>query len=340
MIMMASMVCLNFMVSGVAASPNPHIARWYENKKAAVSLRFDDSLESHVEYVIPKLNEYGIKATFMVTPGRTQYRKYKDFWENEIPKMGHHLGNHTMHHRGANSLIVADYEIGEVSRLLWKLYPDQSKLKVFASGGGKKWGGVDWELAPPDYEYKNFVKKYSLIDLYDGKHPAHSTHSGLSAQVLCGAMDKAIREERHLPFMFHGIGTPTIMDRLKALYRGYDSVVPRSTFEGLIECLNSRKVDLWVAPLLDILKYEAERSESGLEVVSRGKNKIRLFLSVDTDSNLYDHDLTLIIPKRKNGPNPSIVQVGGRVSRIMEGSSDIFVNIKPVSGYVDIVYEE
>jgi len=338
-IMIASMVCLDGVASVADPSPKPHIARWYGNKKAALSLRFDDSLESHVEYVIPKLNEYGIKATFMVSPGRAQYRKYKDFWEKDAPRMGHQLGNHTMHHRGANSLEEADHEIGEVSRLLWKLYPDQSKLKLFASGGGKKWGGMDWESAPPDNEYKKFVKKYFLIDLYDGKHPAHSTHSRLSAQELCSAVDKATREGRHLPFMFHGIGTPGIMDRLKSLYRGYDLVVPQSTFDGLLECLARRKDDLWIAPLLDILKYEAGRSGSRLEIVSTGKNKTRLSLSVDTDPELYDHDLTLIIPKRKNRPIRSIVQVNGRVSGVMEGSSDVFVNIRPVSGHIDLEYQ-
>lgn len=338
-IMIASMACLDGVASGADPSPKPHIAQWYGNKKAALSFRFDDSLESHVEYVIPKLNENGIKATFMVTPGRTQYRKYKDFWENKVPKMGHHLGNHTMHHRGANSLEEADHEIGEVSRLLWKLYPDQTKLKVFASGGGKKWGGMDWELAPPDYEYKKFVKRYSLIDLYDGKHPAHSTNSGLSVQDLCGAVGKAIPEGRHLPFVFHGVGNPGLMDRMKSFYRGYDLVVPQSTFEGLLECLTRRKDDLWVAPLLDILKYEAERSGSRVEIVSAGKDKIRLSLSVGTDPELYDHDLTLIIPKWKNRPIPSIVQVNGRVGRIMEGSSDVFVNVRPVGGHIDLEYQ-
>ena len=338
-IMFASMVCLDGVASGADPILKPHIARWYGNRKAALSLRFDDSLESHVEYVIPKLNEDGIKATFMVSPGRTQYRKYKDFWENKVPRMGHHLGNHTMHHRGANSLEEADHEIGEVSRLLWKLYPDQSRLKVFASGGGKKWGGMDWELAPPDNEYKKFVEKYFLIDLYDGKHPAHSTHSRLSVQELCSAVDKATRDGRHLPFMFHGIGTPGIMDRLKTLYRGYDLVVPRATFEGLLDCVDTKKADLWVAPLLDILKYEAERSGSRLEIVSKGKNKIRLSLSVGTDPELYDHDLTLVIPKRKNRPISSIVQANGRVGRTVEGSNDVLVNVRPVDGNIDLEYQ-
>src|ERR1700674_1625644 len=113
------------------------IARWYNNRAAAISLRFDDSLESHVKIVIPTLNTYGIKATFMVNPGMDRYLKYKDFWENTVPRMGHEFGNHTMNHRGAKTLQEAKYEIGEPARLIRRLYPEQSRLMVFASGGGR-----------------------------------------------------------------------------------------------------------------------------------------------------------------------------------------------------------
>jgi len=88
----------------------PKIAKWYNNLEYAVSLRFDDNLDSHVEYVIPVLNKFSFKATFMINPGRN-YKKYKDFWENDLPQMGHKLGNHTWHHHGAETQEEAEYEI-------------------------------------------------------------------------------------------------------------------------------------------------------------------------------------------------------------------------------------
>lgn len=121
----------------------PYIAKWFKNQKGAISLRFDDGLDSHINIAIPILNKYGLKGTFMTNPGKDRYKSNKTFWETEIPRMGHRLGNHTMHHRGAKNLEEAEYEVGEPSKLIWKLYPNESKLLVFASGGGirVKWGG-------------------------------------------------------------------------------------------------------------------------------------------------------------------------------------------------------
>ena len=174
---------------------DPMIARWYEGKTAAVSLRFDDSTESHVVYAIPRLNQYGLKGTFMVNPGKDRYLKNKDFWEKQVPAMGHQMGNHTMHHQGAKTPADAEFEIGEVSRLIWKLYPNRSKLLVFASGGGgKKWGGKLWGQASE--EYKSLVNKYHLIDLYDGNHPGFGVSSKIGYKEVKARVQTAVQTGR------------------------------------------------------------------------------------------------------------------------------------------------
>ncbi|GAB4367434.1 MAG: hypothetical protein Kow00128_11890 [Deltaproteobacteria bacterium] len=337
LIVLASLASLNLRIGAWAAS-KPEIARWYGNRKAAVSLRFDDSLSSHVEYVIPTLNKYGIKATFMINPGTRRYRKHRKFWETQVPRMGHDLGDHTMHHSGADSVEEADYEIGEVSRLIWRLYPNRSKLMVFASGGGAKWGGENWEKLPPESGYKKLVEKYCLIDLYDGKHPAYSMHSSISANTACNAVDKTIREGGHLPFLFHAIGNPGFLDRLKALFHGYQLVTSRSTFQGIIQCITDREPELWAAPVLDVLKYEAEHSGSRLKIISRKKDEDRLFLSVATNPALYDHDLTLLVPNEGKRPVRSVFQVGGRTGKFLEEGHVVLVDVQPINSEIVIRY--
>ena len=39
----------------------PEITKWYNNYDCAISLRFDDNLDSHVEFVIPLLNKYDLR---------------------------------------------------------------------------------------------------------------------------------------------------------------------------------------------------------------------------------------------------------------------------------------
>ncbi|MEN8142666.1 MAG: polysaccharide deacetylase family protein, partial [Thermodesulfobacteriota bacterium] len=173
-----------FSETGFAAvTGKPAVVKWYKDKKAAVSLRFDDNHVSHLKTVVPLLKRYGFRATFMVSPGKDSYRQYKSMWGKEIPFMGHRLGNHTLNHSGAVDLKEADYEIGEATRMIRKAHPTESQLMVFASGGGKKWGGTYWEKA--DQAYYDIARKYKLIDLYDGNHPSLRIDAGSKTNKLC-----------------------------------------------------------------------------------------------------------------------------------------------------------
>lgn len=312
----------------------PMVAHWYGDKKAAVSLRFDDSMESHVKYAIPRLNQHGFKGTFMVNPGKERYRKNKDFWEKEVPAMGHQLGNHTMHHHGAKTPAEADFEIGGVSRLIWKLYPNKGKLLVFASGGGAKWGGKDWEEASE--EYKLIAKKYNLIDLYDGKHPAFSVGSKNGHAEVNGRVQAGVQRGEHLPILFHSIGRPGLKERIAAIYHGYDLNLPSEEFDKTLLHLVEMKDQLWVAPLADVLKYETERNQSRVSLVSRNKGFLVVMLQVGTDPSLYDQELTIIISVDPGMKAKSVSQ--GKQKNVEFHNSDrqILVNVAPVSGEINI----
>jgi peptidoglycan/xylan/chitin deacetylase (PgdA/CDA1 family) len=315
----------------------PAIAKWYGNRAAAVSLRFDDSLDSHVTYVIPKLNEYGIKATFMINPGLDRYQRHREFWENDVPRMGHQLGNHTMHHRGAATPAEAEFEIGEVSRLIWRLYPHASKLLVFASGGGRgdTWGGKPWKEASP--EYKAIARKYHLIDLFDGTHPYLSARSNLTGDDIIGAVRKAVQANGHQAIGFHGVGdSRSMMDYLKTLYRGADLTLGREAFEESLAFLREMQDVVWTGPLGDVLKYQAERDAARLTVLSATAAGLRLSLTVGTDRELYDHPVTVVVPGVKAKDVASIAQDGRLIERHGERNGLVF-DVEPVSGTIDIV---
>ena len=314
----------------------PEITRWYNDLDCAISLRFDDNLDSQVEYVIPLLNKYGFKGTFMINPGRMNM-KYQNFWENQVPQMGHRLGNHTWHHKGAKNLEEAEFEIGEVSKLIWKLYPNESKLNVFASGGGEKWGGESWSKALP--AYKEIVKKYFLIDLYDGNHPALDLNSGYSWQEIKDIIDEAVSESKHQAFMFHKIGSKNLVDYLRKIITGYNYTFDEEQFSKMIEYLNSKRDKIWIAPLVQILKYESEFKASRLEFVKKDPGKIVMKLKIDTDPNLYDQDLTLLLPAHTNIPPLKVIQNGMEVMVIKLTENKFVSNIKPIKGEIVILYK-
>ena len=270
-----------------------YIAKWHRNMDAAVSLRFDDSCKTHVRRAIPILNQFGIKGTFMVNPGRRAYQKAKKFWEKSVLDMGHHLGNHTWNHHGATTLEKADFEIGGVSKLIWKLQPDQSKLLVFASGGGgKKWGGRHWRDA--DNGYKQLIQKYHLIDLYDGTHPYISADTRTSVHEMLKATQQAIADKSHQAFTFHRIGRPatTIKGLARYILRKYDITFRKKDFYYFIRHIADMKNEICIAPLLNVLKYKTEYQSAELIETDRQTRALKFDLKIKTDPDLFDHPLT------------------------------------------------
>jgi hypothetical protein len=312
------------------------IAYWHKDYEAAVSLRFDDSLESHVRFVIPTLDRYGFKATFMVNPGRSSYIRNRSFWEREVVSRGHRLGNHTMHHRGAKTIEEAQFEIGEAARILRSVPTGESELMVFAAGGMTKWGGADWEDSASSY--RHLVSDYKLIDLYDGFHPSENYHSTDTPKGLCGRLQSAIEKRSHQTFVFHDIGSPGIKDFVKRLIYGHHLTIAEEDFKEFAECLHRVKERTWIAPLVNIYKYEAERNGSSLVVVERKNNVVRLRLQVKTDPSLYDQKLTIVFPDFRK-KIVKILQDGKPVEDFEVVKRKMLASVEPKQSEISIFLE-
>ena len=71
---------------------------WPNGIQGAVSLTFDDALETQLDTAIPCLDEHNLRGTFYVNPGR------RPTWERDLPRWqaasrsGHEIGNHTTDH--------------------------------------------------------------------------------------------------------------------------------------------------------------------------------------------------------------------------------------------------
>lgn len=332
-----SVLMLAPMGQSAAAGETATVARWYGNHDGAVSLRFDDNRESHIEIVVPALNRYGFRSTFLVNPGKERYIQRRNFWEGEVVAKGHRLGNHTMHHDGAKSLAEAEYEIGEADKILRSVQNDPTSLMVFAAGGLTRWGGRRWEESSEPY--KRLVERYHLIDLYDGSHGAKHVQSTDTALGLCDFAQEAIESGAHRALVFHDIGNPGMTDLLKQLLKGSHLTFGEKPFLEFLACLDARKEKLWIAPLADIYKYEAERDSASLKRIGNGRNSARWKLTVGTDPILYDQMLTVSVPS-----------LGRRVLRILQEGEPVpgfkavdhavLVNVKPSSSEITVYFQK
>ena len=80
---------------------------WPDGQKLAVSLSYDDGLDSQLDNAIPALDELGLKASFYILPNLSLYNRMEE-WKN-ISRNGHELGNHSMYHPCRRSLPDRDW---------------------------------------------------------------------------------------------------------------------------------------------------------------------------------------------------------------------------------------
>lgn len=70
---------------------------WPAGARAAVSLSYDDTLNSQLDNAVPALDKHGIKASFYLTLSSEVLFERLDEWRN-LAANGHELGNHTVYH--------------------------------------------------------------------------------------------------------------------------------------------------------------------------------------------------------------------------------------------------
>jgi len=104
---------------------------WPEGKTFAISLSFDDSRPTNLEYGIPILDSYGIRATFYVHPDVV--KNNLEGWKSVLSS-GHEIGNHSLLHPCSGNFLWArnksleeytlasmEEELSETSRQLYEL---------------------------------------------------------------------------------------------------------------------------------------------------------------------------------------------------------------------------
>lgn len=89
--------CLLLVVPPVAAAEQEAGFEWPHGARAAVSLAYDDALDSQLDHALPALDRHGFRASFYLTLASPVVRKRLEEWR-VAAKRGHELGNHTLFH--------------------------------------------------------------------------------------------------------------------------------------------------------------------------------------------------------------------------------------------------
>lgn len=239
-----------------------NLIKWPSGAKAAISLTYDDGLESQLSQAVPQLENYGIKGTFFPsTLGLVNPQNTKSW--TDLVTAGHEIGCHTLNHPCSNSFefVKRGYALQEytLDRMNEEINTNieiingfgyNKKDLVFAYPCGQTAVGVNLDIS-----YKPIIANKFIAARGTKRGYAYPNNLQLN-EVPCfgveedgeGLIDiakEAIRTNTWAVILFHGVGGD------------YISVTAQAHKE-LLGYLKDNN-DIWTARFGDIAKYIMEQ---------------------------------------------------------------------------------
>jgi len=259
---------------------SPKILKFQGGADAAVSLQFDDSMTTQLQNAVPLLDARKIRATFFVITGSWQYGQHKHAWEIDLPKAGHEIANHTVHHTGAKNVEELQEEIGGCSEYLATVFGPKPRLVSFAIPGGVPWNFTREQLDP-------IFQKYHLVLAENRNFFDEKTTDPV--KFVQTALDKGTWTN----VAMHGVGGEWLSTGIPTLTR-------------LLDFMVANRDRLWIAPEIEVYKYVQERDAASMPILkAKGPNRFTLVITCDQSklafkdlpvSTLYDEPLTVEVP--------------------------------------------
>ncbi len=241
---------------------------WPKHIKAAVSLSYDDAVDSQLDNAVPTLNKYGLKGTFYLKLASPVVANRLPEWR-AAASAGHELGNHTLFHQCSHSLPNRDWvtpedDLDKISVAQLKnqivlantmLYAiDGKQERTFTAPCGDSKAAGEYYI---DSIKSEFVAIKSVID--DGITPAMKTvdpyaiHFAIPFNVtgkqLIDIVKKAAAKGTMVNLTFHGVG-------------GDHLSTSKEAHEELVKYLSENKDIYWTDTFLNIMKYVKEQQRS------------------------------------------------------------------------------
>ncbi|GAA4237647.1 polysaccharide deacetylase family protein [Postechiella marina] len=231
----------------------------WNGKSCAVVLTYDDALNQHLDYVIPSLDAYNLKGTFYIIGSSDCFNKRNKEWKL-ASKNGHELGNHTLMHPCARphsktpispekdlnnyTLKKVVSEIKETNRLLKETDGKTERSFAFPCGQKKVHDTLFYNYVKNDFVAARGVKRdLKSINEIDLDNVNAYGMKGHTATEMIGLVDEAIKNNKLLVFLFHGVGGGSPLN------------VENVDHQKLLKYLDFKQHDVWVAPMVEIAKY-------------------------------------------------------------------------------------
>lgn len=255
---------LALLAANVARAAEPAAFPWPGGHRAAVSLAYDDALDSQLDNAIPALDKYGFKGSFYLTLANDAVRLRMEDWRRAA-REGHELGNHSLFHqcsaslpdrgwvtpqRNLDTLTVAQMreQVLLANVMLTALDGKTERTMTIPCGDTRAQDG-DYRLqvAPAFIAIKwgsgAVVPDMRALDL--AAVPV-ATPTNVSGEELIARVKEAAERGTMVNFTFHGIG-------------GDYLTVSNEAHEALLKYLDAHRDVYWVDTFARLMRYVKEQ---------------------------------------------------------------------------------
>ena len=279
----------------------PQPTRWPQDRTAAISLTFDDSMESQLDNAGPVIGNHDLRGTiFVITgPSSTWRGRHRD-WQR-LAAGGQEVGSHTVTHPCLLAEIEPhsqDYspermqgELRESAREITALLGTRRGLTFAYPCGNMSFGPPAAQVRNQALYIDDVAESYFAARGYGGGGsvtpeelniltvPDLGPTAGKNFPDLLAMMEPAIRQHQWGIFAFHGVGGEWLS-------------VSTETLDELASYLQ-RHTEILTAPFGDVIRYIQESQALGIQATGHGDQQAQFSLDWPLDAKVFDLPLTL-----------------------------------------------
>jgi peptidoglycan/xylan/chitin deacetylase (PgdA/CDA1 family) len=237
---------------------------WPGGAKAAISLQYDDALDSHLDHAIPALDRVGLKGSFYLILSSATIAKRLPQWRAAAAN-GHELGNHTLFHPCSGSVagrdrITPETDLDRISaaQLVAQIRVGNTMLHAIDGKRERTFSVPCGDLLAAGTAYLPLIRgDFVAIKSGVGGVVAHmqdidpyavlvATPTDASAEQLVAIAKQAAQRGTLANFTFHGVG-------------GDYLAVSNDAHEALLAHLATHRDVYWTDTFLNIMAYVKAR---------------------------------------------------------------------------------
>ena len=239
-----------------AAEPFP----WPHGARAAVSLAYDDAIDSQLDNALPALDRFGLKGSFYLTLANPSLMNRLDEWRAAAAH-GHELGNHTLFHPCSSSApghgwVTPELDLDTLSaaRMVSQVRLANTMLHAIDGRtertftvpcGDVKAQGVDYvALVKPEFVAIKLGGGGVIPDMdkLDPSAVPVTAPEGLTGGQLIAFVKEAAAKGTMMNYTFHGIGGDYI-------------TTSKQAHEELLAWLAAHRDVVWTDTFMNLMKY-------------------------------------------------------------------------------------